>query len=74
MPLGKREFTQIERRLITTLTDACETAKTDFARFEANINLRPSDHTVRLDAEEECQRIHSGDWQKCLAQPSVTKG
>jgi hypothetical protein len=27
MPLGKRELARIERRLITTLTDACETAK-----------------------------------------------
>jgi hypothetical protein len=27
MPLGKRELARIERRLIATLTEACETAK-----------------------------------------------
>lgn len=27
MPSGKRELARIERRLITTMTDACESAK-----------------------------------------------
>ena len=116
MPLGKRELARIERRLVTTLTDACETAKGEIKGFawlthtadlnaldgtlkviwvfetlaekklaqanakarifeltaialtEANIDLSPSDQTVRFDSEEECQRIHGGDWQKRLAQ------
>jgi hypothetical protein len=121
MSLGKRELARIERRLITTLTDACETAKgeikgftwlthtadlnafaqtlkvtwvfetltdkklaqasakerifelTAIALIEANIDLKPSDHTVRFDSEEECQRTHGGDWQKRLAQSRVTQ-
>lgn len=115
MPPGKREMAQIERRLITTLTEACETAKAEIKGFtwlthtadlnaltetlritwvfetladkklaqanakpriyeltamaliEANIDLTPSDLTVRFDSEEECQRTHRGDWQKRLA-------
>ncbi|QJC81552.1 hypothetical protein [Pseudomonas umsongensis] len=122
MPLGKRELARIERRLVTTLTDACETAKgeikgftwlthtadlnafaqtlkvtwvfetlsdkklaqsnvkarifelTAIALIEANIDVKPSDHTVRFDSEEECQRTHGGDWQKRLAQPRVIQG
>ncbi|MHC8358003.1 hypothetical protein ACYZTL_22975 [Pseudomonas sp. LB3P81] len=115
MPPGKRELARIERRLITTLTEACETAKGEIKGFawlthtadlnalvetlkitwvfetmadkklaqanakvrifelaaialnEANIDLGPSDHTIRFDSEEECQRTHGGDWQKRLA-------
>ncbi|WP_413704832.1 hypothetical protein [Pseudomonas sp. Pseusp16] len=122
MTLGKRELARIERRLVTTLTDACETAKgeikgftwlthtadlnalaqtlkvtwvfetltekklaqasakerifelTAIALIEANIDVKPSDHTVRFDSEEECQRTHGGDWQKRLAQSRVTQG
>ncbi|MNN59579.1 hypothetical protein D3C81_1747040 [compost metagenome] len=33
MSLGKREFARIERRLVTTLTDACETAKGEIKGF-----------------------------------------
>ena len=33
MPLGKRELARIERRLITTLTEACETAKGEIEGF-----------------------------------------
>ncbi|MEX6664373.1 hypothetical protein [Pseudomonas sp. W2-17] len=33
MPLGKRERARIERRLIATLTDACETAKGEIKGF-----------------------------------------
>jgi len=33
MPPGKRELARIERRLITTLTDACETAKGEIKGF-----------------------------------------
>ncbi|MBT9263374.1 hypothetical protein KKQ10_00650 [Pseudomonas sp. MG-9] len=33
MPLGKRELARIERRLIATLTDACETAKAEIKGF-----------------------------------------
>ncbi|WP_223507694.1 hypothetical protein [Pseudomonas sp. BF-B-25] len=121
MPLGKRELARIERRLVTTLTDACETAKgeikgftwlthttdlnalaqtlkvtwvfetltdkklaqasakarifelTAIALLEANIDVKLSDQTVRFDSEEECQRTHGGDWQKRLAQSSVTQ-
>jgi hypothetical protein len=115
MPPGKRELARIERRLITTLTEACETAKGEIKGFtwlthtadlnaltetlkvtwvfetladrklaqvdakarifeltaialnEAGIDLNLSDRNVRLDSEEECQRIHGGDWQKRLA-------
>ncbi|UVL42943.1 hypothetical protein LOY55_12910 [Pseudomonas sp. B21-040] len=122
MPPGKRELARIERRLITTLTDACETAKGEIKGFawlthtadlnalaetlkviwvfetladkklaladtktrifeltaialnEANIDLNPSDHSVRFDSEEECQRTHGGDWQKRLAQSRAAKG
>jgi hypothetical protein len=122
MSLGKRELARIERRLIATLTDACETAKfeikgftwlthtadlnafietltvtwvfetmadkkhaqasakvrifelTSIALNEANLDLSPSDHTVRFDSEEECQRTQGGDWQKRLAQSRATKG
>lgn len=116
MPPGKRELARIERRLITTLTEACETAKveikgfvwlthtaelsaltetlrvtwvfetqadkklaqasakarifelTAIALFEANIDVKPADHSVRFDSEEECLRTHGGDWKKRLAQ------
>jgi len=122
MPLGKRELARIERRLIATLTDACETAKSEIKGFtwlthtadlnalaqtlkvtwvfetladrklaettakvrileltaialkEADIDLVPSDRTVRLDSEEECQRTQGGNWHKRLAQFSVSKG
>ena len=33
MPPGKRELARIERQLITTLTDACETAKAEIKGF-----------------------------------------
>ncbi|MFJ2279967.1 hypothetical protein ACIOUG_02385 [Pseudomonas sp. NPDC087803] len=33
MPPGKRELARIERRLIATLTDACETAKGEIKGF-----------------------------------------
>lgn len=33
MPPGKRELVRIERRLITTLTEACETAKGEIKGF-----------------------------------------
>jgi hypothetical protein len=33
MPQGKRELARIERRLIATLTEACETAKTEIDGF-----------------------------------------
>ncbi|EPA99182.1 hypothetical protein [Pseudomonas sp. G5(2012)] len=33
MPMGKRELARLERRLITTLTDACETAKSEIKGF-----------------------------------------
>jgi len=115
MPTGKRELALIERRLITKLTEACETAKGEIKGFtwlthtadlnalaetlkviwvfetladkklaqayakarvfeltgialnEAGIDLNLSDRNVRLDSEEECQRIHGGDWHKRLA-------
>ncbi|MDU9022775.1 hypothetical protein [Pseudomonas corrugata] len=115
MPPGQRELARIERRLITTLTEACETAKGEIQGFtwlthtadlnalarslrvtwvfetladrqlaqvdakarifeltaialnEAGIDLNLSDRNVRLDSEEECERTHSGDWQKRLA-------
>lgn len=122
MSFSKRELARIERRLITALTDACETAKGEIKGFtwlthtadlnvldgtlkviwvfetlaeknlalanaktrifeltaialnEANVDLSPSDQTVRFDSEEECQRTHGGDWQKRLAQSRVIKG
>jgi hypothetical protein len=120
--MGKRELARIERRLIATLTDACETAKAEIKGFtwlthtadlnalaqtlkvtwvfetladkklaqanskvrileltaialkEADIDLKPSDHTVRFDSEEECQRTHGGDWHKRLAQFGTSRG
>ena len=33
MPPGKRELARIERQLIVTLTDACETAKDEIKGF-----------------------------------------
>jgi hypothetical protein len=122
MPPGKRELARIERRLITTLTEACETAKGEIKGFtwlthtadlnalagtlkviwvfetladrklaqvdakarifelttialkEANIDLPPSDHSVRFDSEEECQRTHGGDWKIRLTRSRVAKG
>jgi hypothetical protein len=122
MPLGKRELARIERRLITTLTEACKTAKTEIKGFawlthiadlnalaetlkviwvfetladrtlamvdakarifeltsialnDANIDLIPSDHSVRFDSEEECQRTHGGDWKIHLTRSRVAKG
>ncbi|MCP1419509.1 hypothetical protein J3D47_003752 [Pseudomonas laurylsulfativorans] len=119
---GKRERARIERRLITTLTEACETAKGEIKGFtwlthtadlnalaetlkviwvfetladrklaqvdakarileltaialkEANIDLTPSDHNVRFDSEEECQRTHGGNWKIRLTQSRVAKG
>ena len=43
MPLGKRELARIERRLISALTEACETAKGEIKGFAwlthiANLN------------------------------------
>jgi hypothetical protein len=121
MPPGKRELARIERRLVTTLTEACETAKgeikgftwlthtadqsalaqtlrvtwvfetladkklaeasakarvfelTAIALVEANIDVKPTDHTVRFDSEEECLRTHGGDWQKRLARSRMTE-
>jgi hypothetical protein len=122
MPPGKRELARIGRRLITTLTEACETAKGEIKGFawlthtadlnalaatlkvtwvfetladrklaqvdakarifeltaialkEANIDLTPSDHSVRFDSEEECQRTHRGDWKIRLTQSRVANG
>jgi hypothetical protein len=47
---------------------------TAIALIEANIDVRPSDQTVRFDSEEECLNTHGGDWQKRLGQSRVTKG
>ncbi len=33
MPAGKRELARMERRLMTTLTEACETAKSEIKGF-----------------------------------------
>ena len=122
MPPGKRELARIERQLITTLTEACATAKgeikgfawlthiadlnalaetlkviwvfetltdkklalvdakarifefTSIALNDANIELIPSDHSVRFDSEEECQRSHRGAWKIRLTQSRVAKG
>ncbi|MDQ0668267.1 hypothetical protein QF039_002567 [Pseudomonas sp. W2I6] len=41
---------------------------TGIALNEAGIDLNLSDRNVCLDSEEECQRIHGGDWQKRLAE------
>ena len=121
MPPGKRELARIERRLITTLTEACETAKgeiqgftwlthtvdlnafaetlkitwvfetladrktalvdakarifelTSIALKDTSIELIPSDHNVRFDSEEECQRTHGGDWKIRLTQSRAGK-
>jgi hypothetical protein len=46
MPLGKRELARIERRLVATLTEACETAKGEIKGFSwlthtADLNAWP---------------------------------
>ncbi|SDU29028.1 hypothetical protein [Pseudomonas mandelii] len=122
MPPGKRELARIERRLVTMLTEACETAKGEIKGFtwlthtadmnawaetltviwvfetladrklaqadakarifeltaialnEADIDLNPSNHSVRFDSEEECQRTHGGDWKSRLTRSRVAKG
>ncbi|WDY55860.1 hypothetical protein [Pseudomonas sp. PSKL.D1] len=112
---GIRETARSEHRLITYLTEACETAKSEIKGFtwlthtadmkawpetlkviwvfetqadkmlaqvdakdrifeltanalkDAAIDLKLSDRNVRLDSEEECQRIQGGDWRRRLA-------
>ncbi|MVV49927.1 hypothetical protein EJA72_17025 [Pseudomonas sp. PB120] len=51
MPLGKRELARIERRLIATLTDACETAKSEIKGFTWLT------HTADLDAFVQTLRV-----------------
>lgn len=46
MPLGKRQLARIERRLVATLTEACETAKGEIQGFSwlthtADLNAWP---------------------------------
>jgi hypothetical protein len=49
--LGKRELARIERRLITTLTEACETAKGEIEGFTWLT------HTVDLNALNETFKV-----------------
>lgn len=51
MPLGKRELARIERRLITTLTEACETAKGEIEGFTWLT------HTADMNALTETLRV-----------------
>ncbi|WP_248732097.1 hypothetical protein [Pseudomonas sp. MWU13-2517] len=51
MPLSKRNASRIERRLVATLTDACETAKVEIPGFEWLT------HTVNYDAFAQSLRI-----------------
>ena len=51
MPAGKRELARIERRLITTLTEACETAKSEINGFTWLT------HTADLNALAETLKI-----------------
>lgn len=51
MPVAKRELARIERRLITTLTDACETAKEEIEGFTWLT------HTADLNAVAETLKI-----------------
>jgi hypothetical protein len=51
MPPGKRELARIERRLITTLTDACETAKGEIKGFSWLT------HTADLNALAETLKV-----------------
>lgn len=51
MPAGKRELARIERRLITTLTEACETAKSEIKGFTWLT------HTADLNALAETLKI-----------------
>jgi hypothetical protein len=60
--------TLAEKKLAQANAKARIVELTATALNEANVDLSPSDHTVRFDSEEECQRIHGGDWQKRLAQ------
>lgn len=51
MPPGKRELARIERRLITALTQACETAKGEITGFTWLT------HTADLQALEQTLRV-----------------
>ncbi|WP_439885372.1 hypothetical protein ACTACK_07140 [Pseudomonas syringae] len=51
MPLGKRELARIERRLITTLNEACETAKGEIEGFTWLT------HTADLNALSETLKV-----------------
>jgi hypothetical protein len=61
MPPGKRELARIERRLIATLTDACETAKGEIKGFTwlthtADLNALPETLTVIWVFETEADK------------------
>ncbi len=59
--------TQADKKLAEVNAKARIFELTAMALNEANIDLTPSDLTVRFDSEEECQCTHHGDWQKRLA-------
>ncbi|MHA3735488.1 hypothetical protein ACXR0M_07395 [Pseudomonas sp. Eth.TT006] len=61
MPPGKRELARIERRLIATLTDACEIAKTEIQGFTwlthiADLNALAQTLTVTWVFETEADK------------------
>lgn len=58
--LADRTLAQVEAK--ARIFELTATALND-----AGIDLKLSDRNVRLDSEEECQRTHSGNWQKRLA-------
>ncbi|SES70012.1 hypothetical protein [Pseudomonas graminis] len=57
--LADRTLAQVEAK--ARIFELTATALND-----AGIDLKLSDRNVRLDSEEECQRTHSGNWQKRL--------
>lgn len=60
--------TQVDKKLAQTSAKARIFELTAIALFEANIDVKPSDHSVQFDSEEECLHTHGGDWKKRLAQ------
>lgn len=61
MPPGKRELARFERRLIATLTDACETAKAEIKGFTwlthtADLNALTATLTVTWVFETEADK------------------
>ncbi|MFG6178279.1 hypothetical protein ACGTN6_13615 [Halomonas sp. THAF12] len=40
---------------------------TEAALFEVDVNVRDIDAHLDVDSEEECRRVHGGDWERRLS-------